>query len=121
MLLQEKKEEFMESFCRPVSNGVWETKLESGFGAFTPCIVETVMIGISQLSLCCLIYYRILLLLRGHYYSVARFHLKHKKMHFFLILLTILLAAWPIVQVFLGISMVNLDGETSLALFEVRY
>ena len=53
--------------------------------------------------------------------SVARFHLKHKKMHFFLILLTTLLAAWPIVQVFLGISMVNLDGETSLALFEVTY
>lgn len=40
-------------------------------------------------------------------------------MHYFMILLATGLALWPLMQILLGISTVNLDGETSLASFEV--
>lgn len=40
-------------------------------------------------------------------------------MHYFLILFAAGLTSWPLVQILLGISTVNLDGEKSLAPFEV--
>eukprot|EP00250_Pteridium_aquilinum_P010315 c19292_g1_i1 orf=266-5158(-) len=107
----------MESFCHPVAGGVWDTKLESGFGALTPCIVESVIIGISHCTLSCLVCYRIWLLLKGHHLS--RFQLKQKYSQYFLILLAAALALGPFVQILLGISTVNVDGETRLAPFEV--
>ncbi|MCO5564932.1 hypothetical protein L7F22_018602 [Adiantum nelumboides] len=107
----------MESFCRPVHGGVWDTKLESGFGAYTPCFVEGMITGISHCTLLCLASYRSWLILKGH--DIRRFQLKQRHVHYFMIVLSAALAVWPIFQIFLGISTLNLDGEKTLARFEV--
>eukprot|EP00249_Psilotum_nudum_P023194 c28783_g1_i1 orf=631-5508(+) len=107
----------MASFCRPVFGGVWETKLENGFGAFTPCIADVFVIGISHVVLCCLVFYRIWLIMRGS--TLKRFHLKTPKMNYFLILVAACLTLEPVIQICLGISIVNLDGQRGLPPFEI--
>ncbi|KAI5055599.1 hypothetical protein GOP47_0029120 [Adiantum capillus-veneris] len=54
---------------------------------------------------------------KGH--NTRRFQLKQRHMHYFMIVLSAALAIWPFFQIFFGISTLNLDGEKSLARFEV--
>jgi hypothetical protein len=109
----------MDVFCRPVVGGVWETKLASGFGAFTPCLVDTVVITVSNLALLFSAVYRIRALLYSSS-SGNRFKVSRCWGHYFAILLAFVCAVEPIVQITLSLSAVNLDGETTLPPFEVR-
>lgn len=36
-------------YCRPVENGVWTRTVQNAFGAYTPCAVNNLVIGISHL------------------------------------------------------------------------
>ncbi len=110
----------MDVFCRPVVGGVWETKLASGFGSFTPCLVDAVIITVSNLALLSLVVYRIRALLYSSS-SGNRIKVSRRWGHYFAILLAFVLAVEPIVQITLSLSVVNLDGETTLPPFEVRY
>jgi ATP-binding cassette subfamily C (CFTR/MRP) protein 1 len=108
----------MDVFCRPVVGGVWETKLASGFGAFTPCLVDTVVITVSNLALLFSAVYRIRALLYSSS-SGNRFKVSRCWGHYFAILLAFVCAVEPIVQITLSLSAVNLDGETTLPPFEI--
>ena len=111
------RREAMDSFCRPVEGGVWDTKLASGFGPYTPCLLDTVVINFSNLTLICICLTRIRCLLYNR--STTKFRLKSQWGHYVAILLATFAAAEPVVQIILGISAVNGDGETSLPPFEV--
>lgn len=107
----------MASFCKPVVGGIWQTELENGFGAYTPCLADIVVISVSHVALCCLMAHRLRLLLRGA--TLKKFRLQSVAMTYFLACLSTCIAILPLVQIALGISFVNLDGGSSLPPYEI--
>jgi hypothetical protein len=107
-------------FCRPVAGGVWETKLASGFGAYTPCLVQSVVISPSNLALLLVVVYRISGLCYAYSSAPLRFTVqKPAAGHCVGLLLAAFCAVAPLLQVVFGMSAVNLDGENSMPPFEV--
>ena len=112
-------EDAMDSFCRPVQGGIWDTKLSSGFGPYTPCLVDTVIINLSYLALIFICVYRIRSIFSNTVGS--KFKLTSSWGHYFGILLAAFCAGEPVAQIILGISAVTGDRTSSLPLFEVNY
>jgi len=112
-------ERILAAYCRPLEAGAWATKLPSGFGAYTPCLVDTIIVNLSSLLLLFFTFHRIHSLLYG--LSVERFKVKTPWGHYFGMLLASFCAVAPLAQIALGISTVNLNGETSLPPFEVLH
>jgi hypothetical protein len=114
----------MEDFCRPKEEGKWATQLPSGFGAYTPCLVDSFVVTVSNLLLLCVTLYRIYYVVASSsssaYHNNKKFKLKNPPWgHLFAILLVACCVIGPLLQVVLGISNVNLDGELSLPPYEV--
>jgi hypothetical protein len=118
----------MEGFCRPKEEGKWATQLPSGFGAYTPCLVDSFVVTFSNLLLLCVTLYRIYYVVASSsspssssaYHNNNKFKLKNPPWgHLFAILLVACCVIGPLLQVVLGISNVNLDGELSLPPYEV--
>lgn len=107
----------MASFCKPVTGGIWATQLENGFGAYTPCLADIVVVSGSHVVLCCLMAYRLRLLLQG--VTLKKFRLQSVAMTYFLACLSTCIAILPLVQIALGISFVNVDGGSSLPPYEI--
>ncbi|XP_019224929.1 PREDICTED: ABC transporter C family member 12-like isoform X1 [Nicotiana attenuata] len=103
-------------YCKPVANGIWAKETNSGFGAYTPCAIETADC-ISYLVLFVLCAYRLWLVRMDH--KIRRFQLRSKYYNYILILLGSCCAAEPLLRFFMGISIFNLDAETGLAPFEM--
>ena len=38
-------------YCQPVANGVWTKAVDSAFGSYTPCAIDSLVISISRLVL----------------------------------------------------------------------
>jgi hypothetical protein len=111
---------FLSLFCRPVAGGVWETKLASGFGAYTPCLVQSVVISPSNLALLLVVVYRICGLCYAYSSAPLRFTVqKPAAGHCVGLLLAAFCAVSPLLQIVFGVSAVNLDGENSMPPFEV--
>ncbi|KAJ7570964.1 hypothetical protein O6H91_01G142500 [Diphasiastrum complanatum] len=104
------------AFCRPVAGGAWENQVNNGFGSYTPCVTDSIILNVTNLYLLCLAAHRMRLLLRCHNFD--KFTIQRKSVHYFLITLAAFNALVPLIQVVLGISVVNVDGERSLAPFE---
>ncbi|KAI0495107.1 hypothetical protein KFK09_025254 [Dendrobium nobile] len=104
-------------YCRPVENGKWAKFVENAFGAYTPCGIMTIVLDISYLVLfgCC--FYRIWRTTKD--YSVQRYRLRFPYFNYFLGVLALYCTVEPLVRLFMGLSIANLDGQTSLAPFEV--
>lgn len=107
----------LDWFCKPVANGVW-AKTDGAFGAYTPCAIDSFVISISHLVLLCLCCYRIWLTKRS--FKARRFQLRSNFYNYILGLLASYCAAEPLLRLFMGISIVNLDEETGFIPFEVR-
>jgi ATP-binding cassette subfamily C (CFTR/MRP) protein 1 len=104
-------------YCRPVANGVWARAVENAFGAYTPCAVDTLVVCISHLvvmGLCC---YRVWRIKKD--FNVKRFCLRSKFYTYVLGLLAAYCTAEPLFRLIMGISVLNLDGQTGVAPFEV--
>ncbi|KAK3022445.1 hypothetical protein RJ639_047582 [Escallonia herrerae] len=104
-------------YCRPVKNGVWAKAVENAFGAYTPCATDALVTCISHLVLFGLCVYRIWKTKKD--YKVQRFRLKSNYYNYFLGLLAAYCTAEPLFRLVMGISTVNVDGETGLAPFEM--
>jgi ATP-binding cassette subfamily C (CFTR/MRP) protein 1 len=105
-------------YCRPVANGVWSRAVENAFGAYSPCAVDTLVVCISHLivlGLCC---YRVWRIRKD--FNVKRFCLRSKFYNYVLGLLAAYCTAEPLFRLIMGISVLNLDGQTGVAPFEVR-
>lgn len=109
----------LDWYCRPVANGVWTRSVENAFGAYTPCAVDSLVISVSNLILLGLCIYRIWLIKKD--FTVKRFHLRSNLYNYILGLLALYCVAEPLYRLILGISVLNLDGQTQFAPFEVSY
>lgn len=113
----DKVNDLVVKFCRPIPEGNWAKNLQNGFGAFTPCFMETVVVNVSYLVLLGLTLKRIQLL-RSR--NLKRYTVRYKFMHVIAVLLALACAAAPIVQIFLKFSIINTEGQDNLPPFEVR-
>lgn len=104
-------------YCRPVKNGIWEEETHSAFGAYTPCAIDSVVIGISHLVLLGLCLYRVWLIMMNR--RIRMFKLKSNLYNFILGLLSAYSAAEPLIRLIMGISLFNFHPHTGLAPFEV--
>lgn len=103
-------------YCRPVSNGVWAKAVQNAFGAYTPC-ADSMVVFISYVALLGLCLYRIWRIMKD--FTVQRFHLKSKYYNYMLGIWAAYCTAEPLFRLVMGVSVVNLDGETTLAPYEV--
>ncbi|KAK4259954.1 hypothetical protein QN277_006228 [Acacia crassicarpa] len=107
----------MDWFCQPVANGVWTKVVQNAFGAYTPCAVDSLVIIISHLILFGLCFYRIWLINKN--FKVKRYCLRSKLYNYLLGLLAGYCTAEPLFRLVMGLSVLNLDGQTGLAPFEM--
>ncbi|KAJ9558164.1 hypothetical protein OSB04_012778 [Centaurea solstitialis] len=96
-------------FCRPEENGIWAKTTASALGAYTPCGIESVVGGVSNVVLMGLCLYRLWLIMKD--VRVQRFCLRSKLYSY--------CAAESLFRLLFDYSMFDLDGQSSLAPFEV--
>lgn len=104
-------------FCRPVADGVWSQETNSAFGAFTPCAIDSVVGNVSHLVFLGLCLYRVWLININP--KVQRYCLRSKFYNYVLAVLAACCAAEPLFRLVMGISIFDLDKESSLAPFEM--
>lgn len=104
-------------YCRPVAGGLWTTAVENALGAYTPCAIDSVVIVISHLVILGLCIYRVWLIKSD--FKAQRFCLKSNIYNYLLCLLAAYCVFEPIFRLIRGISVLNLDGQSTLAPFEV--
>lgn len=107
----------LDWFCQPVANGVWTKVVKNAFGAYTPCAVDSLVIIISHVILFGLCFYRIWLINKN--FKVKRYCLRSKLYNYLLGLLAGYCTAEPLFRLVMGLSVLNLDGQSGLAPFEV--
>ncbi|XP_078175998.1 ABC transporter C family member 2-like [Carex rostrata] len=107
----------LDWYCQPVQGGVWSQAVESAFGMYTPCGMQTVILGISHLALFGVCFYRTWRITKD--LTVQRYSMKSKFYSYVLMIFTAFCVAEPLFRVIMGYSIVNLDGQSSLAPFEV--
>ncbi|KAG4114413.1 hypothetical protein ERO13_D12G045100v2 [Gossypium hirsutum] len=104
-------------FCRPVADGVWKRSVSNAFGAYTPCATDSLVVTLSHLVLLGLCVYRIWLIKRD--FKAQRFCLRSKYYNYMLGLLALYATAEPFFRLIMGISVLNLDGQSGLSPFEI--
>ncbi|PPS08136.1 hypothetical protein GOBAR_AA12505 [Gossypium barbadense] len=104
-------------FCRPVADGVWKRSVSNAFGAYTPCATDSLVVTLSHLVLLGLCVYRIWLIKRD--FKAQRFCLRSKYYNYMLGLLALYATAEPLFRLIMGISVLNLDGQSGLSPFEL--
>ncbi|OIW20357.1 hypothetical protein TanjilG_09517 [Lupinus angustifolius] len=107
----------LDWYCQPVARGVWTTAVENAFGAYTPCAVDSLVISVSHLILLGLCIYRIWLITKD--FTVKRFCLRSKLYNYILGLFAAYCVAESLFRLIRGMSILNLDGQTHLAPFEI--
>ncbi|KAL5577348.1 hypothetical protein UlMin_019047 [Ulmus minor] len=104
-------------YCQPAAYGVWAKVVDSAFGSYTPCAIDSLVISISHLVLLGLCCYRIWLIKRNS--KAHRFCLRSNFYNYMLGLLAGLSTAEPLLRLVMDISIFNLDGKTGFAPFEI--
>ncbi|PON71682.1 hypothetical protein PanWU01x14_071370 [Parasponia andersonii] len=105
-------------YCEPAAYGLWGQAVESAFGSYTPCAIDSLVISISHLVLLGLCAYRIWLI-KNKNSEAQRFQLRSKYYNCLLGLLAACCTAGPILRWVMGISLFNLGGKTGFAPFEI--
>ncbi|KAK9267310.1 hypothetical protein L1049_009733 [Liquidambar formosana] len=104
-------------YCRPGENGSWGKLVENAFGVYTPCAIDSLVVAVSHLVLLGLCLYRVWRIKKD--FQVQRFCLRSNIFNYILGLLAGYSTAEPLFRLVMGISVVNLDGQTGLAPFEM--
>nr|GMD83307.1 ABC transporter C family member 2-like [Ipomoea batatas] len=107
----------LDWYCQPVKNGVWSTAVENAFGVYTPCVTDSLVISISHLVILVLCLYRIWKIKKD--FTVQRFCLKSKYYNYVLGLLAAYCTSVPLYRLVMGISALNVDGQTGIAPYEI--
>ena len=106
-------------YCQPAAYGVWAKVVDSVFGSYTPCAIDSLVISISHLVLLGLCCYRIWLIKRNS--KAHRFCLRSNFYNYMLGLLAGSSTAEPLLRLVMDISIFNLDGKIGFAPFEVGF
>lgn len=109
----------LDWYCQPVANGVWSKAVENAFGAYTPCGTNSLVISVSYLVLLALCLNRLWKMMKD--LSVQRFRLRSNYYNYMLGLLAAYCTAEPLFRLFMQISALNIDGQPSLAPYEVDF
>ncbi|KAJ3693574.1 hypothetical protein LUZ60_009054 [Juncus effusus] len=107
----------LEWYCRPVQDGIWSKAVENAFGVYTPCGMQSLVVSISHLVLFAVCLYRIWRTTKD--LTVQRYTIKSKLYSYVLIIFAAFCVAEPLFRLVMGYSSVNLDGQSSLAPFEI--
>ncbi|KAM3748774.1 hypothetical protein ACB098_05G133800 [Castanea mollissima] len=103
-------------YCQPVANGVWTRAVDSAFGSYTPCAIDSLVIAISHLVLLGVCSYRIWLIKNNS--KAIWYRLRSNYYNYILGLLAGYCTAGPLLRLMMGFSIFNLDGQTGFAPFE---
>ncbi|KAK9267317.1 hypothetical protein L1049_009740 [Liquidambar formosana] len=104
-------------YCRPGENGLWGKLVENAFGVYTPCAIDSLVVAVSHLVLLGLCLYRVWRIKKD--FKVQRFCLRSNIFNYLLGFLAGYSTAEPLFRLVMGISVLNLDGPTGLAPFEM--
>ncbi|RHN65540.1 putative xenobiotic-transporting ATPase [Medicago truncatula] len=104
-------------YCKPEPNSIWSKTVDSAFGSYTPCAINTLVISTSNLVLMGLCLYRIWLIIFNA--KAQRFCLKTNYYSYILAMLASYCAFQPLLRLWTGNSAFNLNEETVFAPFEV--
>ncbi|KAI9096017.1 hypothetical protein K1719_026164 [Acacia pycnantha] len=104
-------------YCQPEKNTIWANLVDSAFGPYTPCAMNTLVICVSNLVLIGLCLYRIWLTFSNA--KAQRFCLSSNYYNYLLGLLAGYCAAQPLLRLIYGISDFNLSGESGFSPFEI--
>ncbi|CAI0410662.1 unnamed protein product [Linum tenue] len=103
-------------FCKPVANGLWAKELDTAFGAYTPCAIDSLVICTSYLTLFGLCIYRMWLIKDT---KIQKYCLRTKYYNYILGSFAAYCTAEPIFRLVMDISTFKMEGETGLAPFEM--
>lgn len=115
--LSEMVFEPLDWYCKPMANRIWEKAVDSAFGAYTPCVIDSLVISFSHLVLLGLCLYRIYLIRNN--VKAKRFRLRSNYYNYMLGLLAGYCALGPLLRLLMGISLLNLSEEAVFAPFEL--
>ncbi|KAM6551932.1 hypothetical protein CsatB_001740 [Cannabis sativa] len=104
-------------YCQPEAYGFWGRLVDSAFGSYTPCAIDSLVDSFSHLVLLGLCLYRIWLIKNNS--KAQRFRLRSNYYNYLLGLLAAYTTANPLLRWVLDISLFNLDGKTDLSPFEI--
>ncbi|CAH9141477.1 unnamed protein product [Cuscuta epithymum] len=106
----------LDWYCHPVKNGVWSKVVENAFGAYTACATDSLVISASHLLVLALCLYRIWKMNKDS--TVQRFRLRSNYYNYMLGLLASYCTVEPLYRLAMGMSLLNVDGQTSIAPYE---
>jgi len=106
-------------YCKPEPDNIWERVVDSAFGSYTPCAINTLVISTSNLVLMGLCLYRIWLVIYNA--KAQRFCLKSNYYNYILAMLASYCAFQPLLRLWNGNSAFNLNEETVIAPFEASF
>ncbi|XP_027340342.1 ABC transporter C family member 12-like isoform X3 [Abrus precatorius] len=104
-------------YCQPAQNRIWGRVVDSVFGSYTPCAIDTLVVSTSNLVLMGLCLYRIWLTIYNA--KAQRLCLSSNYYNYLLGILAGCCAAQPLLRFLTGNSAFNLNGETGFAPFEI--
>ncbi|XP_073224639.1 ABC transporter C family member 12-like [Cicer arietinum] len=104
-------------YCKPEPNSIWDKIVDSTFGSYTPCAINTLVNSTSNLVLMGLCLYRIWLISCN--VKAQRFCLKSNYYNYMLGMLACYCAFQPVLRLLTGNSVFNLNEETGFAPFEI--
>ncbi|CAI0545474.1 unnamed protein product [Linum tenue] len=108
--------ELLVWYCKPVANRVSAKELDTTFGAYTPCAIDSLVICLSYSVLCGLCFYRIWLIEDP---KAEKYRLRTNYYNYILGLFAAYCTAEPIFRLLMDISFFDLEGETGVAPFEM--
>ncbi|CAA7404918.1 unnamed protein product [Spirodela intermedia] len=108
--------DLIQWYCRPVEDGLW-SRVQNAFGAYTPCAMESVVICISYLVVAVLCCYRIWLIKKD--LNAKRYSLRSHYYNYMLEALAVYCGVESLFRLIVGISIVDMDGQSTLAPFEI--
>lgn len=106
-------------YSRPIVHGFWKKADEGAFNAYASHVIDSIVVCISHLVLLGLCCYRIWLIKMDS--KVQRFCLKSNYYNYMLGLLACYCTAEPLFRLVMGVSILDLDGQTGIPLNEVRF
>ena len=109
--------EAMAWYCKPVAQGFWEKTVDGAFGAYTPCVINTLVMLVSQIVLLGLCLYRIWIIFCNA--KAQLYVLRNKYYNCVLGILACYCAAEPVLRLVMRISLFSMDEEIYLPPFEV--
>ena len=104
-------------YCQPVANGVWGSAVQNALGAYTPWGTDSLVIGVAQLVMLGLCLYRIWTIQKNP--KAQKYCLRSNLYNYFLALLAGYSAAEPLFRLIMGVSVLNVDGQSGIAPYEV--